>query len=226
MSRRRRRAESPVQPPAGGTVSRVEAFESAVAWCAAHGGSTSEGPTLRSPALRPPDPPRGRKPDKRSREYLQWLAAGVESIVERRLAWLQSPKAIDHADPQTVVGGAALLFIPERLASPGIAESETRGYFDLEDEPPWDTWAFMMAVPKQRSVIARFLLGEYPPSGALVAWVPPALLELVTEGVENTIDGTLILVPRAEAEPLGEFVSRIGQDAPATLRSNPGFGGR
>jgi hypothetical protein len=221
MRRRRGRTARPVQPPEGGTVSRLKAFESAVAWCAVHGGSTSDGPTLRSPALRPPDDP----PGSLNSEYLSWLAAGVASVVTRRLDWVRGQATIDHTVTESVVGGAALLYVPERSACSGVAHAVTGGYFGHDDEPPWDTWAFMMGVRRRRGVISQFLLGPYPPCGVLVAWVPPPLLGIVTEGVEDTVGGTLILVPRTEAEPLGEFVGRIARDAPEALRASPGVFG-
>jgi hypothetical protein len=88
----------------------------------------------------------------------------VDRLAERRAEKLGNPAAA-AAPGLTRLGGRLLLFNPDLTLSDGCARSETKGFYDDENTPPWDLW----------------LSYEEP---HLVCWVPPVLAALAGIGVE------------------------------------------
>jgi hypothetical protein len=75
----------------------------------------------------------------------------------------------------------------------GASEHVSRGFFDFVDTPPWDTWVCYVVDPAQIAANERRRAGSsQEPFGRgsyLVAWVPPAYLDLVAEGIRvNPVD--------------------------------------
>ena len=56
--------------------------------------------------------------------------------------------------------------------SDGAAEAESRGYFDVNNTPPWDTWVAFIHYPNSSE------------QSYLVAWVPPEFIELAHAGIQ------------------------------------------
>jgi len=54
----------------------------------------------------------------------------------------------------------------------GASESVTSGFFNIEDEPPWDLWLGWVADTSARG-------REY-----LVCWIPPALVQTAQDGID------------------------------------------
>lgn len=87
-------------------------------------------------------------------------------------------------------GGRLLVFFPDEGLSDGAAEVETRGFFDLDNAPPWDTWVGLFRdVEAERSA-------DY-----LVSWVPKRLVDLIDRGIRANpeecicwLDGTSLTV--------------------------------
>lgn len=78
---------------------------------------------------------------------------------------------IEVADP-AVAGskGRLLLYEPLETVTDGASDSSSRGFFDIEDAPPWDTW---------------FLYSE----GSIFSWVPEALVQDAQAGIDaNPVD--------------------------------------
>ena len=78
---------------------------------------------------------------------------------------------IEVADP-AVAGskGRLLLYEPLETVTDGASGSSSRGFFDIEDAPPWDTW---------------FLYSE----GSILSWVPEALVQDAQAGIDaNPVD--------------------------------------
>jgi hypothetical protein len=68
-----------------------------------------------------------------------------------------------------LAGGRLLLYEPDINLAHGLEESETCGYVDIDNTPPWDTWiAYLYDRDK------NFLL----------SWVPGEFISLVTAGIE------------------------------------------
>jgi hypothetical protein len=78
---------------------------------------------------------------------------------------------IEVADP-AVAGskGRLLLYEPLETVADGASGSSSRGFFDIEDAPPWDIW---------------FLYSE----GSILSWVPEALVQDAQAGIDaNPVD--------------------------------------
>jgi hypothetical protein len=66
--------------------------------------------------------------------------------------------------------GRLLLYEPLETVTDGASASSSRGFFDIEDAPPWDTW---------------FLYLE----GSVVSWVPESLVQNAQAGIDaNPVD--------------------------------------
>ena len=66
--------------------------------------------------------------------------------------------------------GRLLLYEPLETVTDGASASSSRGFFDIEDAPPWDTW---------------FLYSE----GSIFSWVPEALVQNAQAGIDsNPVD--------------------------------------
>ena len=61
--------------------------------------------------------------------------------------------------------GRLLLYAPDENLFDGAAQVQSKGFFTVDNIPPWDTWVCFFE--------------QY-----LVSWVPPALLELADAGVD------------------------------------------
>jgi hypothetical protein len=72
-------------------------------------------------------------------------------------------------------GGRLLAYFPDADLTDGAAEVESRGFFDVFNAPPWDTWV---------AYVEEEATGDWSYTSYLVAWVPPELLELAAAGIE------------------------------------------
>lgn len=62
-----------------------------------------------------------------------------------------------------------------------MSEVETKGYFDVNNTPPWDTWVALLHTPNAK-------LWET----SLIAWVPRVFVPLVEAGI-NVIPESCVL---------------------------------
>lgn len=78
---------------------------------------------------------------------------------------------IEVADPAVAKSkGRLLLYEPLETVTDGASDASSRGFFDIEDAPPWDTW---------------FLYSE----GSIFSWVPEALVQDAQAGIDaNPVD--------------------------------------
>lgn len=101
-----------------------------------------------------------------------------------------------HATPYRVgarpggppAAGRLLLYEPDMNLFDGAAELESRGFFDVDNIPPWDTWVYYVRYGDWRMEGDPPLPGSggaHASAGAsyLVSWVPPELVELADAGV-------------------------------------------
>jgi hypothetical protein len=108
---------------------------------------------LRSPAICPTGTLSGARTDNERK-------AVVRSVVSKRSA-LVSPK---EYDPLADVG-KLLLYVPVENLADGAARYASKGFFDDDNVPPWDTWADFS-------------------EGTLLSWVPPQLVVLAQNGID------------------------------------------
>jgi hypothetical protein len=95
----------------------------------------------------------------------------VGSVALKRYLALGRPKRTHAKD---LAGGRLLLYEPDINLAHGLEESETCGYVDLDNTPPWDTWiAYLYDRDKKYDCDRNFLL----------SWVPDKFISLVTAGI-------------------------------------------
>ena len=73
-----------------------------------------------------------------------------------------------------MAGGRLLVYFPNADLCDGAAEAASQGFFDVYNTPPWDTWVAFVTEPAERDIS----YSEY-----LIAWVPPAFIELAAAGI-------------------------------------------
>ena len=141
-------------------------------WCS-HGALRTAN--LRSPALDPSSA--FNLPRYEEIGIDAWVVAkrqsyqhAIESIQRRRADLVSSADLPIPTTAQAQADGELLLYEAMETVSDGAAASSSRGFFDIEDAPPWDTW-FWYA----RSTI--------------FSWVPNALVRDVQAGIDaNPVD--------------------------------------
>ena len=112
-----------------------------VDWCSPRFSMDSLGISLRSEALRPPinivaenDPAKVRD--------------AVLGVIVRRSQLLQEqasrvPTGLDHRGTY-LRNGRLLAHFPGVSLSHGFSVSETGGFIDADEVPPWDTWVYLV----------------------------------------------------------------------------------
>jgi hypothetical protein len=80
-----------------------------------------------------------------------------------------------------LAGGRLLAYFPDDELSDGAAEAETRGFFDVNNAPPWDTWVALF----------RDEGGDVSTSDCLVSWVPGTLVKSVDRGIFVNPEGCI-----------------------------------
>ena len=97
----------------------------------------------------------------------------VNSVVTRRRGLLRGgdrpAQSTQHTD---LSGGRLLIYVPEENLADGAAKYASRGFFDVDNVPPWDLWVVFAG-------------------GALLSWVPSELLGLAQSGIDVNIEGCI-----------------------------------
>jgi hypothetical protein len=131
----------------------------AIAWCARLGDLANPAASLRHDRLRPPLLETARE-------------STVNLVVASRRSWLPDD-VTPVARAADLNGGRLLVYWPDDSLSDGAAEGETRGFFDVDNAPPWDTWVGLF----RDQDADRY-------SDYLASWVPPEFVELVDRGID------------------------------------------
>lgn len=131
-----------------------------VQWCAPRVNLDDPSGCLRSEELRPG-------------ENIQDWSATVEGVCIRRDRLL-TLKPVQRPD---LTRGRLLLFDPGQNLSDAAAMAESNGFFNADNEPPWDTWiAYVQEQPQPTGGWTH--LDSY-----LICWMPPAFLDLVDRAI-------------------------------------------
>jgi hypothetical protein len=108
----------------------------------------------------------------------------VEALAEQRARLLQLANAYPDPDERDVLvkglsGGRLLVCtgLDESVAD-GAAQAESRGFFDIYDLAPWDTW--ICYVRPQGEDNGRTGQGQ---ATYVLSWVPSAFVSLVEDGI-------------------------------------------
>jgi hypothetical protein len=113
----------------------------------------------------------------RSQEISPQLLAQDRAVLVRSVAEWRSHRMRDVAaavDRESLHGGRLLVYFPDADLFDGAAEVASRGFFDVHNAPPWDTWIALAEDPREVAVSYR----QY-----LVAWVPPELVARAHGGI-------------------------------------------
>jgi hypothetical protein len=94
----------------------------------------------------------------------------MSAIIETRSTLIRDTH-IGNADLALAQSkGKLLLYEPLETVTDGAAAAASRGFFDIEDAPPWDTW---------------FLYSR----GTIFSWVPESLAQNAQAGIDaNPVD--------------------------------------
>jgi hypothetical protein len=123
---------------------------------------------LRSPVLQP-------ESAKFPQDPLERVQA-VETLAEKRAGQLRTERRYPTTECSDLAGGRLLLYRPNENLFDGAAQYASKGFFDVDNIPPWDTW------------ICFF-------ERQLVSWVPPKLLELANQGIDANPEGCIAWAP-------------------------------
>lgn len=91
-------------------------------------------------------------------------ASVVFSVVKKRTQLLRAEEGYRIVSLPGAAGGRLLSYCPTESVSDGASQHTTRGFFDVDDVPPWDTWVAFSG-------------------STLLSWVPPQLVDLVEKGI-------------------------------------------
>jgi len=139
-----------------------------VAWCNKHIVPDDPARSLRSLDLRPPT--------LRLCPRLNIdLHDVVQAIADERAHWV----TVWNLKSSGVTNGRLLICTSATESIPdGAVTEESKGFYDDDDMPPWDTWLCYLyneEILSNRKLYRR----EY-----LVSWVPPEFIDLANIGVE------------------------------------------
>jgi hypothetical protein len=123
----------------------------------------------------------------------QMRQALVDEVAGKRRTLLSGFRLDPLQRPSLFVKGRLLTYEPELNIYDGAAENASRGFFDVDNMPPWDLWLV-------------YVIEQGPqPHTYLLAWVPPECLELATAGIEVNPEQCIRWADDVDAE----FVHRL-----------------
>src|SRR5262249_3909370 len=67
-------------------------------------------------------------------------AISIEALLTRRAELLRLENRYPITIDAALAGGRLLLFYPDVNLADGAAYQESRGYLDIDNAPPWDSW--------------------------------------------------------------------------------------
>ncbi len=149
-------------------------------WCALHVSVADPSGSLRSSALRPDIDD--------SKTYLcyRWSTiseqlAAVTKLSERRAQLLRVEKHYPDVADELWTNGRLMLYYPNANLFDGVALQESKGYFDVDNAPPWDTWLYyvhddvMWTEPREKQDEAY--------ASYVISWVPPDFVAVAGRGI-------------------------------------------
>ena len=94
----------------------------------------------------------------------------ISTINQTRAVLLRDANVVLIDQSQAQLNGKLLVYEPLENVEDGAAAAGSRGFFDIEDAPPWDSW---------------FLYSK----DRIFSWVPESLVQVVQDGINaNPVD--------------------------------------
>ena len=104
-------------------------------------------------------------------------------------------------------GGRLLAYFPDDNLFDGAAETESQGFFDVDNIPPYDTWVWMVRNVRTFAY-AEGGRGEMN-ADYLVAWVPPNFVQLASAGIAVNPEACILWLDTLD-DGFVESLRRIG----------------
>ena len=162
-----------------------EQLEEAMIWCSRQLSISNEANALRTLL---PRPERLHRMDETGE-----LGAFAERVFKERKRRLDPNRNLPILDKINLQGGSLVVFLADHACAwDGIAEIESRGYFDYFEYPPWDSWVYF--VSRNDMEVA----GSKKASTHLIAWVPPQFTNPVEVAIPQNNDYALMTLKDAK----------------------------
>jgi hypothetical protein len=158
----------------------------AVSWCRLRASLVDPARSLRSPELFP-------------NLLAPERASVVMDVLRSRASALRKVDVRPVQSDRDLLGGRLLVYYPDGNLVDGAAELASRGYFDLNNIPPWDTWVGLF-----RSDSTDPSESEY-----LISYVPPKLVSLAGAGIEANPEVCIQWLTQTDM-PLGNMLRSDG----------------
>lgn len=84
-------------------------------------------------------------------------------------------------------GGRLLIYFPDLELADGAAELESRGFLDVNNAPPWDTWV-------------AFIQHGQSNWSHLISWVPREFVPLADAGIRVNPEECILWLDEAEVD--------------------------
>jgi hypothetical protein len=113
----------------------------------------------------------------------------VESIAARRATILGSrPRQEEQEIRSTAASGRLLLFDPFCSTGDGLSAGDSEGFFDQDDNPPWDTFLQYFIDPRDDKTngFSRAALCD-----GVICWIPGPFVKLADDGIRCNVLGSI-----------------------------------
>jgi hypothetical protein len=108
----------------------------------------------------------------------------------KRMDRLQSAGQEDRPAVTGLCGGRLVAYFPSNNMACGASETESKGFFDVNNIPPYDTWVWIVRSVRHWEQAGR-TTGERE-ANYLVAWVPPDFIALADAGIGVNPEGCIV----------------------------------
>jgi hypothetical protein len=95
----------------------------------------------------------------------------VDALCDRRSQLLKAARIRLSTGKKNLGEARFIIYQPEANLCDGAARTNSEGYYDNDNMPPWDTWIM-------------YLQADTTLPGRLICWVPLEHIELVERGIE------------------------------------------
>jgi hypothetical protein len=122
----------------------------------------------------------------------------VSSVSAERSGRLFSSGKRNLPSVTGLCGGRLLAYFPDDNLADGWAQTVSKGFFDVDNIPPYDTWVWMvrnMRAFKYSDGASGELEADY-----LVAWVPPDFIQFASDGVAANPEGCILWLDTLDDE--------------------------
>lgn len=118
----------------------------------------------------------------------------VQNVIKKRRKALKNTKLLLLGEVQKL--GKIIFANPTESITDGAAQDYSKGYFDVYEFPPWDTW---IGVSDEFEISKNYIL----------AWVPNSWLNYVYSGKEVSLMDNICWFNEISSKPKGKFFDTL-----------------